>query len=291
MRYFVVCIVALCVEIVAEGTVPAQQLLAALKGTAISGKVFNTDYGSNPSVAISKIDDVVYWTADMDIDCDGRRTNECNENTDPWYQSEISADADIAASETPYFVIPVPSTDFNKNSHGISFGTVGAVVYNNKVAYGPFLDECADAHVIGEASYAMAKALGINPDPETGGTDGPVTYIVFTGSTGKVKNYADHAEAVTVGDARAKKLAGTGIMVGGNNGYATEKNFRLFSSVIGIQHSGNHTVTVLNYKGRNLLSFKGNGAQKYDVSGLKPGLYLITVKTTGTLCMERLFLY
>ncbi len=33
--------------------------------------------------------------------------------------------------------------------------------------------------IIGEASYATAKALGIDPDPETGGTDSGVTYIVF----------------------------------------------------------------------------------------------------------------
>jgi hypothetical protein len=291
MRCFSLLILVLYGGVVAEGTVTAAQLLAALKGTAITGKVFKTDEGGNPLVTINKIEDVVYWTADMDIDCDGRRTNECNENTDPWYQDKISTGEDIAASETPYFVIPVPSSDFNKSDHGIQFGQVAAVVYNNKVAYGPFLDECGDAHVIGEASYAMAKILGINPDPQNGGTDGPVTYIVFTGSTGKVKNNADHAEAVTVGNARAQKLVGTNILFGDNTANASDKNFRMLSSVITVYASAHHTLTVLNYKGQNVISRKGSGSQKYNLSGLKQGLYLITVKTASASQTERFLLF
>ena len=34
-------------------------------------------------------------------------------------------------------------------------------------------------NIIGEASYAIAKTLGINPDPAVGGADSGVTYIVF----------------------------------------------------------------------------------------------------------------
>jgi hypothetical protein len=34
---------------------------------------------------------------------------------------------------------------------------------------------------IGEASYATAVALGINPDPGRGGVSSGVTYIIFPG--------------------------------------------------------------------------------------------------------------
>jgi hypothetical protein len=44
-----------------------------------------------------------------------------------------------------------------------------------------FADE-GPSNIIGEASYATAVALGIDPNPATGGTAGPVTFIVFTGT-------------------------------------------------------------------------------------------------------------
>ena len=72
-----------------------------------------------------------------------------------------------------------------------------------------FLDECGDPSLIGEASCAAAKLLGIDPDPKTGGTDEPVTYIVFSGPAGRItdpKDYANHARAIEIGLKRAKEL-------------------------------------------------------------------------------------
>ena len=54
------------------------------------------------------------------------------------------------------------------------------MIFNNKVVYAVFADEGPNS-IIGEASYATAKALGINPDPSNGGVDSGVTYIVFPG--------------------------------------------------------------------------------------------------------------
>jgi hypothetical protein len=78
-------------------------------------------------------------------------------------------------------VVPLPSSRFNYQSAGIKPGNVGAVIYNNKVVYAVFADEGPD-DIIGEASYATAQALGIDPNPATGGTAGPATFIVFTGT-------------------------------------------------------------------------------------------------------------
>ncbi|MBL8976317.1 MAG: hypothetical protein JNK56_37275 [Myxococcales bacterium] len=52
----------------------------------------------------------------------------------------------------------------------------------------------------------MAESLGIDPDPSTGGSDGPVTYIAFTGKSAVVTTMEDHDEAVAVGTARAAEL-------------------------------------------------------------------------------------
>jgi len=63
--------------------------------------------------------------------------------------------------------------------------------------------------VIGEASIATARLLNIDADPKTGGTDGPVTYIVFTGTSGRItdpKDYGNHAKAVEIGVKRAQEL-------------------------------------------------------------------------------------
>jgi hypothetical protein len=128
--------------------------------------------------------------------------------TDPDFQNQLSCDTDIAADETPYFVIPIGSPA-NSKKRGIEIGQVAAIIYSNQVAYAVFLDECGINTLIGEASCATARLLGIDPDPKTGGTDGPVTYIVFTGASGRItdkKEYANHAKAVAIGVRRAKEL-------------------------------------------------------------------------------------
>ena len=93
----------------------------------------------------------------------------------------------------------------NAKKRGIEIGQVAAIVYHNQVVYAVFLDECGIKGVIGEASVATAKLLGIDSDPKTGGTDEPVTYLVFTGPSGRLtnpKDYADHAKAIAIGEPR-----------------------------------------------------------------------------------------
>ena len=77
------------------------------------------------------------------------------------------------------------------------------------MVYAVFLDECAISSLIGEASCATARLLGIDPDPKNEGTDEPVTYIVFTSPTGRItdkKDYGDHAMAIEIGVRKAKEL-------------------------------------------------------------------------------------
>ncbi len=60
------------------------------------------------------------------------------------------------------------------------------MIYKGKIEYGIIGDTGPD-DIIGEASYAMAKSLGIDPDPSTGGTDDEVVYVAFTGKSDAVK--------------------------------------------------------------------------------------------------------
>ncbi len=192
-----------------EGDISATQLLALVKHGAVIKETENkfrakTELPKN--ISMFSLTNATFWTADMDIDCDGRITAACNKKTDPDFQNQLSCDADIAADETPYFVIPGGSPA-NATKRDIKMGQVGAIIYKDQVVYAVFLDT-GPKGIIGEASCATAKLLGVNPDPKTGGTDGPVTYIVFAGESGRVKreDYANHAKAIEIGVKRAKEL-------------------------------------------------------------------------------------
>ena len=194
-----------------EGDVSASQLLSVIKHGQLIPETKNqfrcqTDKPKN--VSLFSLTNATFWTADMDIDSDGRETPLCNKQRDPDFQNELSCDTDIAADETPYFVIPA-GKPANSKKRGIAIGQVAAIIYSNQVVYAVFLDECGVKGLIGEASVATAKLLGVDADPKTGGTDGPVTYLVFTGASGRItnpKDYANHQLAVEIGVRRAKEL-------------------------------------------------------------------------------------
>jgi hypothetical protein len=194
-----------------EGDVSAAKLLAVVQhGEMIpeTKNKFRADAEKVADISMFSLTNAVFWTADMDIDSDGRETAVCNKQRDPDFQNELSCDTDIAADETPFFVIPI-GKPANAKKRGIEIGQVAAIIYHNQVVYAVFLDECGIKGVIGEASVATAKLLGVDSDPKTGGTDEPVTYLVFTGKSGRItdpKDYADHAKAIAIGVKRAKEL-------------------------------------------------------------------------------------
>jgi hypothetical protein len=172
---------------------------------------YKTDEDPNlPSnIPICGLKGAVFWNADLDVDCDGKQSAQCNLNTDPAYQNQTSANDSngdpLDAATLPYVVVPLPSNRFDYQAAGLKFGSVIAVIYQGKVVYGVFGDE-GPKTIIGEASYAMAKALGIDPDPSTGGVDTGVTYIAFTGANTVVAPIEDHAAATTLGEQLATQL-------------------------------------------------------------------------------------
>jgi hypothetical protein len=195
----------------ASGPTAAQLLATTANCTVASNGKYATDDESAATVNICKTGTAYHWTSDMDIDCDGLSTTHCNSSTDPWYQAQTSFETStgryFTSDVTHYFVIPLPSSRFSYSGAGIRPGNVGAVIYNNKLVYAVFADE-GPSNIIGEASYATAQALGIDPNPATGGTDGPVTFIVFTGTV--PSPVEDNATIDAVGAAAASAFVGTG---------------------------------------------------------------------------------
>ncbi|MFJ1676660.1 glycoside hydrolase family 75 protein [Streptomyces sp. NPDC088251] len=191
-----------------EGSVSAADLLAKVTSCSqISNGKYRTDEETSATVPVCGKNGAVFWKADMDVDCDGQVTTACNEDTDPWFQDDTafhtSGDQPLNAEKLPYVVVPSSSSIWNYSSAGIKGGGVVAVIYDNKVEYA-VVGDTGPNKIIGEASYATAKALGIDPDPETGGAESGVTYILFKNS--KASPIESHSAAVTAGEALAQQF-------------------------------------------------------------------------------------
>ncbi|MCX4917984.1 glycoside hydrolase family 75 protein [Streptomyces sp. NBC_00687] len=191
-----------------EGSVSAASLLAKVTSCSqISSGKYRTDEETSATIPVCGKNGAVFWKADMDIDCDGQVTNRCSADTDPWFQDDTafhqSNGQPLRADSLPYVVVPSTSSIWKYTSSGIKGGGVVAVIYNNKVEYA-VVGDTGPTSIIGEASYATASALGIDPDPETGGTDSGVTYIVFKNA--QVSPIESHTAAVTLGNSLAQQF-------------------------------------------------------------------------------------
>lgn len=186
----------------------AKDLLAQLDTCdEISDGSFRTDETAEADVPVCKAPGAVFFTADLDITCDGVPGAECNDNTDPSFQADTSLlghdHQPLDAATLPYVVLPSPSATFDYRDHGIGPGDVVAVIHDGKVEYAVFGDT-GPKDLIGEGSYALADKLGIDPDPLRGGTDGDVTFVVFPGS--ELRPVDDHELAVSRGLIEARQF-------------------------------------------------------------------------------------
>ncbi|MCE8426190.1 MAG: glycoside hydrolase family 75 protein [Candidatus Methanoperedens sp.] len=149
------------------------------------------------------------FTSAAAIDCDGQGSSLCK--SDPTNNGQTSFTQSngkpLAPATLPWYVIPeTPNPIFDYAKLGIQGGQAGLVLYNGNMEYGVFGDERGrDAgnsagKDIGEVSYAMAVSLGIPPDPDTGGVDNGVTYIIFTTEANVVTPIESHIIADTKGE-------------------------------------------------------------------------------------------
>ncbi|SFP70807.1 Peptidoglycan-binding (PGRP) domain of peptidoglycan hydrolases-containing protein [Amycolatopsis arida] len=186
------------------------QLSTAVKDCTkqISSGRYAERSGGTRTVPVCATGNAVHWRSGMTIDCDGQRTPKCNPSTDPWWQSGTawpqSDGKPLNAEKLPFVVVPISSSIWDHFRSNITGGTVAAVVYQGRVVYAVVGDR-GPKDAIGEGSYALAKALGINPDPRSGGVSGKVVdYIVFPEV--KANPIENHADAVRKGEQAAADL-------------------------------------------------------------------------------------
>lgn len=165
-------------------------------------QTLKTDGGAAPSVKVCKLEGAVWWRADMDVDCDGSTSDVCLGA--PGYDAGTAAvgpdGESVSATETAYVTVPPPAT-FDYEAAGIALGNAVAVIHRDKLVYAPVANE-GEEDLVGEGSYALAVALGLNPDE---GADKNVTFIVFTGdATVTPIDSADAAQEI--GEERARDL-------------------------------------------------------------------------------------
>ncbi|MGN9789833.1 glycoside hydrolase family 75 protein [Streptomyces sp. OZ13] len=192
--------------------VDAAELLAEVEHcTKISKGDYSTDRGGPANIPVCEHEGAVFWKADMDIDCDGRRSTRCNSGTDPSFQPATAFTGSdgryLDAAELPFVVVPGPSPVWNYWASGIRGGSAAAIIHDGKVVYG-VVGDTGPSGIIGEASYAAAEALGIDPDPARGGVASGVTYIVFKDS--KVSPIESRAAAEKLGEELARRFVDGG---------------------------------------------------------------------------------
>ena len=193
----------------AMGLPTAAELLAKVATCTSIGGIYSIDSSEPGTVSICSASNAVFWKADLDVDCDGLMSTHCNITADPDYQNQTAATDShgnaLDAGALPYVVVPGHSTRWDYRASDLHFGSVFAVIYQDNVEYGVFGDIGPTA-IIGEASYAMASSLGIDPDPSSGGVDSGVTYIAFTGTAAVAVPIESHDAAVAIGIAHARAL-------------------------------------------------------------------------------------
>ncbi len=157
----------------------------------------------------------VYYTADMDIDCDGLMTTHCpgtGADKDGSYYGQTSFygpnsakgkyGQTLAAENTPYVVIPeeVKFTGLDQQNGG----NIVAVIYKGQIEFAVFGDTIAyqagdKGEPTGEASVRTAVGLAIPASPADGGASGGVTYIAFAGPGSQPKDMENLAEVQALG--------------------------------------------------------------------------------------------
>ncbi len=132
-----------------------------------------THEGFNSPV-FQEADGRVHFMADMDVDVDGSGSS----HGDPYYQPDTSLHYQgkpLNADVERYIVVSLAIVD---KITGVVLGSQARVTYRGKTV-DAVVGDLGPTKTDGEASRAVALALGINPSPINGGVDAPAVFYEF----------------------------------------------------------------------------------------------------------------
>lgn len=143
-----------------------KRILATIQGAEIHHEIDSAGY------------ETVTFTADMDIDCDGSGGNPFH---DPCFQPDTRLHhhgKPLWAERVPYAVVPPIVIS---GTRGIVMGALCEVTYRGKTVFA-VVGDSGPTRKVGEGSPRLAELLGIDPNPNHGGTDDfEVTYKIHVG--------------------------------------------------------------------------------------------------------------
>lgn len=151
-------------------------LQIALRDTEYVGKLD----GGGPIIAFFEPACRVQWVAKMTIDCDGSGGNPDN---DPYYQDDTSLHyrgKALNAYQVPFVVVPPLVLGCVEP---VVLGCMAVVInLENGLSVQAVVGDVGPSSKIGEASCECAQRVGLDPNPNWGGTlDQIIFYAVFPG--------------------------------------------------------------------------------------------------------------
>ena len=166
--------------------------------------------GHAADVPVCSLSNALFWTSEFAVDCDGKQTATCNSKTDPQFENNTvgkdSAGNPLDAAAVAYVEVPAQSAVFDYTAAGLSMGSVVAVIYNGRLAYGVLGHE-QQAGQIGAGSVALASRLGVDPNPISGGLESEVvSYIAFVGADNAVSPLDNEAATAALAKSAIETL-------------------------------------------------------------------------------------
>jgi hypothetical protein len=104
----------------------------------ISNGKYKTDSETSRTISVCDKNGAVFWKADMDIDRDGQRTDECNEDTDCCFLPDTafhqSDGRPLNSAALPFVVVPSPSSTWDPSTGGTDSGVTYIVFKNSTIS-------------------------------------------------------------------------------------------------------------------------------------------------------------
>lgn len=171
---------------VAEVRTPNSQIGApqVVSTSAIPGALFrshpNGEKDVPTTIYVTPRTRLIGYTAKLAIDADGAGGAWRGDRTGQPKTSLLYKNGDsLNPSELPFIVVP---PDFRSTYKGVELGDYAAVTYRQKTVYA-IIGDHGPAGVLGEGSISLAAGLGIDSDPNKGGTNRKeVRYLIAPGS-------------------------------------------------------------------------------------------------------------